>query len=1706
MRKALRITLWVLGGIFFLLFVAIIFLNTRPGKNFVREQAVSYLSNKLKTEVHIGDLDYSLPKMIVLKNVLFKDQAKDTLLAAREMKVDIAMLKLLKNEVSVQKIYLDGVYSHIYRNIPDTTFNFEYVLTAFSTQTVDTTVVLDTTAVLQMNLDKLVLHDVHFKMDDYTGGSRLAFDVGDLDLTMHELNPDKLIFRLKNLNANNVKAVVIQGKSYLPPTIDTINEPLTLQLGADELNLKNISYNQQDLTNKFFMDIKVGELLAHPGVMDIPNQSIDVKDFTLNNSTVKVLMAGRAAELAEEVADTLIEENPVPEMKWRVTANALNLNNIGFVLNNESERRLPSGIDYAHLNVTGLTLDADNVNYTTDTIEGNIAHLEGKDHSGLDVRELRTRFAYHPQGGYLRNLYLQTSNTILQDYAEVKYPSLDALARNPNLMQMQLNLQNSIIGMKDVLLFAPQLAQQPFFRKHRNGMVKLSTKLEGRLDELRIDELALSGLGSTEVNLEGTIYGMPDANRLSYDLNIFKLQSTRNDVETLLPPATLKQIRLPDRFGATGTISGTTTTYRPNLLLVSSDGNASVRGLLSTAGGAGREKYDLVVKTQSLNIGKIMRDTMLGAISADITARGTGFDINTMNTTARGTIHAAGYNKYTYKNVAFNASVAGKKAKYEVNSNDPNADLRVTGTADFRGKYPAINADATIDSIDLQALNFTTNDVRLRGTLEADIEELNPDYPNGTIILNRPSVAANGSTYFMDSLYIVARPSADSGNNIVVSAEALYAHIWGHTPLTKVGDIVTYHINRHYLLSDSTDKYGVKYRKQFNLPADYDLNLIAKIEGHPVIKGFVPDLKSFDTVRIEGGLSPHRVFLNADAPQITYGTYNITDGKVRVNGTDSALTYLASVDHLQQKSMDIWYANATGNVRTNLITSNISIADPDSNQKFRLGASLQQNGNEQVLQLHPGLMLNYKEWNVSQPNKIVFGKQGFYVQNFGINNGPESITINSQSPTFNAPLRADISNFMLSNITEVISKDTLLANGMLAGNINLQQMNPNPQITSVLDISNFSVLGDTIGNINLNVRNASETAIDAKVGITGFGNNITLNGLYYPTPVNGNNFNMTLALNPLNVASIEGATGHQIKNTTGFLRGDLKVHGTLADPTLNGELRTDQLSTNIAMLNSQFTMPSETMSFRAQEILFNRFNVNDSRGNTATIDGSVNYADLRNIGLGLRLRANNWQAMNSTVNENKDFYGKLFLTTNMRINGTATQPNIDGTLNILEETDVTATIPEKEVALQDYKGIVEFVDMSNPNGYYVFQPKDTASVRNLNRVRPGSEINLNVTVDENASFSVIIDEGTGDFVKVRGTANLNTTVAPDGTIGLVGTYEIVDGSYQLNYNFIRRLFRIEKGSKVVFSGDPTKAELNVTAIYEANVPPYDLVARQVTDPSELAYFKQRLPFQVQMNLTGPMLLPVISFDIVLPEGGTTRVSSDVADVVGARLAQLRNNPTELNKQVFALIILNRFVGENPFENGAGGRDAEAIARQSASRFISEQLNQFAGGLVAGLDLTMDLQSSEDYTTGERRNRTDLSIGASKRLLNDRLTISVGNNFQLEGPRTNSTRGTSYIPGNIAVDYDLTADRRYRVRFYRQNEESGAFEGVVVATGASFILQVDYNRFRQVLMSKRKKEQLREERRRERQERRQQDSLQTAQAYIEAPRREKRATN
>jgi hypothetical protein len=183
----------------------------------------------------------------------------------------------------------------------------------------------------------------------------------------------------------------------------------------------------------------------------------------------------------------------------------------------------------------------------------------------------------------------------------------------------------------------------------------------------------------------------------------------------------------------------------------------------------------------------------------------------------------------------------------------------------------------------------------------------------------------------------------------------------------------------------------------------------------------------------------------------------------------------------------------------------------------------------------------------------------------------------------------------------------------------------------------------------------------------------------------------------------------------------------------------------------------------------------------------------------------------------------------------------------------------------------------------------------------------------------------------------------------------------------------------------------------------------------------------------------------------------------------------MNKQVFALLLLNRFVTENPFASSGPGITAESFARQSASKLLAEQLNNLAAGLIEGVDINFDVNSYDDYSSGNALTRTDLNVNLSKRLLNDRLQVTVGSNFELEGG-TNANENASNLIGNLSAEYRLSKDGRYMLRAYRKNEYQGIIDGYIIETGVGFVITLDYNRFRNLFVGKKERERRREQRR------------------------------
>ena len=188
-----------------------------------------------------------------------------------------------------------------------------------------------------------------------------------------------------------------------------------------------------------------------------------------------------------------------------------------------------------------------------------------------------------------------------------------------------------------------------------------------------------------------------------------------------------------------------------------------------------------------------------------------------------------------------------------------------------------------------------------------------------------------------------------------------------------------------------------------------------------------------------------------------------------------------------------------------------------------------------------------------------------------------------------------------------------------------------------------------------------------------------------------------------------------------------------------------------------------------------------------------------------------------------------------------------------------------------------------------------------------------------------------------------------------------------------------------------------------------------------------------------------------------------------KLTQLRADPSSLNKQVFSLLVLNRFVGEqsSDFFKGNGG-GIEDIARESVSKFLSAALDQIASDLVKGVDIDLNLNSYKDFSSGTEQQRTDLNVGITKRFMDDRLSISLGKDFGVEGDdKSGKTRGStnaSYLP-NAIVNYKLSKDGKYAVRAYSKNKFEVILDGYVVESGLSFLVTMDYEKFNELFSKK-----------------------------------------
>lgn len=1660
LAKIANIVAYILVTLVFLIILVVILLQTAPVQNFVRGKVQNYLQSKLKTKVEIGKLDLSFPDYLQLKNVYIEDQTKDTLLSGGQIKVSMHMWKFLQSDIQIKEINLDNITVKVKRLLPDTVFNFQFIVNAFSGP--PTTTAKQDTSTIAMNIEDIVLNKTRIVYKDVITGNDMDLYITHLNSPIKTFDINHLLFNIPKFTLSGVRGHFYQNEPLQAKIVNAVAEANQeqsnfLQLKNEEISFKDIDFDYKDAISGLAMGLKVNSMVAHPDTLDLKNGKFSFKNFNLDRSDIAITTSNKAVPpTAQQKKD--VESLPPFTFK----SGEIHITGSNFKMDNTSMPVLNYGMDFGHLNIKDLNLAAANLFYNVDTLSTNVKSGSMKEKSGFVLNEFNTNLLYTTKGISLQDLYIKTPGTLLRNKAVITYPSLEKLALNPGTMGLDVNLESSYVLVKDMLLFAPQLRAQPAF-SHPSQTWRMNGKIFGHMNDLHFSDFRFKGFGNTTLFVTGTLKGLPDPKKFQADLSIPYFTTTRNDIISILPANTLPSaIQLPENISVSGKLKSSMSDLLTDLTVKTSLGSAKLKGSLQNFTDPKAAKYNMIVNAYSINVGAIMKDTKTyGILSGNFKAVGSGFDPNTANAKVNGVIISVGYNQYNYKNINLQASIANKKYSLNTSVRDPNINLRVIANGAMNGKYPSLHLSADIDSLKTQPLHFTPQTLVYHGKIEGDFTSLDPDNLAGDLLVTNSVLVNDGNRFAFDSLQLNA-DNAGGSHSLSVKSDFLSATIKGQYKLTQMADVFQQAIDPYFSLTGKKNVAKVD---------PYNFSITAGVVDNAALKAFLPAIKKLKPVILSAHFasdSGWSAFMSA--PSILYDTYIIENLKVSAATKNGALTFNTSLDQFKSgTSLALFATSLNGRLQNNNLDFDLNIKDSKAVSKYTVSGLLSQPSlNNYSFSLKPeNLLLNYNKWIVNNGNSIQYFNKDITANNFVLMQGNQQLSINSTGTGTNKPLNINFKNFSIATLTSFVQSDSLLVNGTLNGNAIVKNIQVQPVFTTDLTVNDLSIYKDTIGNLTAKVNNNVADTYNANVSLTGHGNQVNLLGNYFVKPQNSN-YDFTVDVVSLQVKSLEGFTKGGIREGRGNLFGKIALNGSLDKPNIDGKINFNETAFIASTLNNLFKIDKEAIAvINNKGIELNTFTIRDTANNAIVIDGAINTTDFFNYNFGLKVNADNFQLINSTKRDNPLFYGKMIFSTALNIKGTPTQPVIDGSLTINPKTNFTVVLPQSDPGMVQREGIVRFVDYSATAEDSLFMaPYDSLKQSSL----VGYDVSVNINVNKEAVFNLIVDEGNGDFLRLKGEAQLTGGIDPSGKITLTGSYEIAEGSYDLSFNFIKRKFGIQKGSRIVWTGEPTTANVDVTAVYVANTAPSDLM--QQIEGTNILY-KQKLPFEVHLGIRGELLQPQIIFDVVLPVEGNYNVATDIVSNVQTRLAQLRQEPAEMNKQVFALLLLNRFVGENPFDNSSGGGGgASTFARESVSKLLTEQLNQLAGGLIEGVDINFDVASTQDYTSGTQQQRTDFNVGLSKRLLNDRLTVTVGTNFELEGPRPTNQQ-QSPAAANIAIDYKLSKDGRYMLRAYRKNDYTGAIEGYVIETGVGFIISVDYNKLRQIFLNKDAKRQKRD---------------------------------
>ena len=1642
LKKTFKVILWIFISLLLLFTTLAVLIQVPAIQNKIVQYATSYISDKTHTKVELKKISIVFPKLILIEGLYLEDLQQDTLLYAGKAEINIAFGDLFRRRIHISSFALEDVNLNLSRTENDSLYNFNFLVTAFG----DSTKVEETKpkepSKWTFGLDDVRLKNIRLHYDDAYGGTDMRANLSQLHLTMDELDLAQSIFRIDELEVDRLTASVLLLKSEQTTDTTTSDNPPP-KLSANKIRIRNTSFRFGDSVNKQTLFAGITQLQLKDAAVNLEKQTVGADEVSLAKSKVQYSRSDLPLDSAVVVVNEAVEKN-----NWTVAVKNIHLVDNSLAYHVPNRPRAKKVFDAAHMDYRHVSLKAKDFSYSPEKTAVVVKKLSSVDQNGFAVLKFETEFVMDEHSITTKNSKLKTSGSSMDADLGMRYSSLAALKDSLPYMIVNADMHKMRVLTSEVLYFVPQLATQDFF-KNKTNITTVSGKISGPINKLQGEKMVVQTGELTLVETDFVITGLPDAKTAYFNFPNLKVYSGKKDIQMMAGTSIPKSIDLPENLSMLVVFKGQLKSFESTMGMSSSFGSANLFARLDA-----KENFSSKVRVNHFDLGRLLKNReMFGPVTLSAETSGQGLDKNTIKAKIKADVTEIFLNKYMYHKLTVDGAVAGQMFEGKINLDDKNAVFDFSGLVNLNKGQEQYKFNLNLKAADLQKLHITNDDIRIALMAESDLKGGSVKTINGKAGITKIFIAHEEKKYLLDSVLFASINEANKSEFSLNSALVGLKYNGTFSPFDLATELKIF-MNNYFPISEP------KKTKEQRNPQNFTFEV--QLHNHPILSEvFVPELKEFEPGLISGSFDSEKkeLKLNAAMRRIVYGSMEMNNLALVVNSDANALNYSFTSSSLASGDYKLDNIVLDGTLANDQLTAGISSIDEDKNQKLRVRSFLTKEQDDYKLVLDTAnFVLMNNRWDIAGDNYIAFGKKGFLIHHLLINKAESEILIASVHDRFNDDLNVEIKNFQLNDLSRIIEKDTSLVKGIVNGNVLFKRVDSTYGLVADAKISNMVVREVPVGELTIKAVNPTAQKFDVEIGLAGAENNLTVKG--YFVPKGGDQaLHVQADIQSLSLKTVEAFSMGQITEGSGSISGHFLVEGKVATPDITGELTFNNAGMRPKVLNNHLLLKNETVQLKKDGIYFNSFTITDPEQHTAVINGAVKMEHFKNFLFDLSIDTREFLLFNTSAKDNEQFYGRMIIDSKIDVTGPMTLPVVNARVKMRKGSNFTFAVPEKKLTTDKGEGIVEFEDSIKLNPILVIDKKKATQSSGIT----GFDISSIIEIDKEATLRLMLDPASTDSLVVKGDAAMSFAIDRSGKMTLTGAYHLNDGSYLVSLeSVIKRKFDISPGSTIIWNGDPLDADININAVYSVRASPIDLVADQMAGLSEndRSGYKQRFPFLVLLKLRGELLHPQISFEIQLPP----EEKGILGGAVNAKLNLLNDDPSALNKQVFALLVLGRFVQENPLQTETNA--AAAAARTTVGKFLSAQLNQLSSKVVPGVELNFDVQSYDDYQSGEAEGRTEVDIGVKKQLFDERLSVQVGGSVDVEGERAKQN-STSDITSDVTLEYKMTKDGRYRLKAFRHNKYE-SIEGQLVETGAGVLYVRDFDGWKDFFRKPKKK--------------------------------------